>query len=1257
MDGEFVKRSYHNCLRLAVAINRVFSLFTSTARVLVLPQHSPYQQRVYYSLALQLFAHEQVMLVCAKVFTVYFNTSNFMVILSVGSLLPFLQSVAMVFYLIPCPPMASIASNLMLFVVLATLVLLGLGTYSELWTVYIITMGLWPWLVVASMVSRLYIERVPSKNPFSPVRDLPLLGCLGAFGHVLALMAVKEITITDTIALTLLDPIICALVGSAMITHRFSVHVRQTKIYTLLFLLVCLYRTGDMREGGVVGTPVFKVGHGLFLASRCLFAIRSFFVKWSYIGFYRATFPTKPSEDESLFGGSVAPKQHRFKRFPESTLFTLDAIFDSGLRDMDLHGMGPLGTRDLYRLTEMCYMLPISSMMAWAYEPLGTNHLDGTPKFTQAQTAAMILSSVSDGTKAEEVREIRHDTSVFQVGTVLFLFCLARILAPYAASNSLFDAGSSVHSWRYQPVLLLVPFFLFDALYLNRDLTKFQMVILVSLVTVCARHRDYMWDRFKRKMYLLMTQEFAYLSPAYCRTLHRGTLVEGLAQTSTDDYGVLLMDTVISSGTNIRELARDTRMRVWDRAPAATAAWKLAFSLVTKWLKRNNYKKRAKEEHKEEMRALIGGMVSNIVEHAEEICFGEGSRLRKPNAMMTMFRMRYGMNQLKANAGNRRQLLHMRQTGELKALADARAASPLALADGSASATGPPQGRGLLQLLPPQPKGQTSVEPGDAAKKQMSLNATPVQEQRPRSATASSGAAKTPGAAAAVPGALTSDPEEESSAESETSSSEEEGEAPPEQAHMTLDERRASRRSSRRASLNAIELPLYKRGVWGAAEAASSADASGGAAPSSPPGGSMVIAFGDGQRGQLSLDRAGLSRHIATGEPTTLVEELRGQEPVQVLAAGVASFVLGARGHVWAFGSNRQLELGLRKDLVQVHRPTHVKVLRDKPIVQVASSTTASGQAHTALLTKEGEVFMLGSSARGALGQGPEVHHSAPTILRMTQELPIRLVACGAHHTVLVTDLGRVFTFGDNSYGQLGIGQASVPYRDVPHPLDSFTLKEGKVRLLAVGDNHNLAVVTKANLFAWGANANGQLGLGRCGDEAEPKLVKGLAEAQLTSLACGSRHSLAVAWGGNQLFAWGSNAEGQLGTGPSTFEQGQQVVVPTLVQTLSNKRGLAVVQVAAAAFHSFALTRLGEVFGFGDNTYGQLGFVPEGRRQRGATGESGTLGTRAAREVDAPRLHAEGVARLWLPERIVGLGRWQITAVSTAEMHSLALAL
>jgi hypothetical protein len=155
---------------------------------------------------------------------------------------------------------------------------------------------------------------------------------------------------------------------------------------------------------------------------------------------------------------------------------------------------------------------------------------------------------------------------------------------------------------------------------------------------------------------------------------------------------------------------------------------------------------------------------------------------------------------------------------------------------------------------------------------------------------------------------------------------------------------------------------------------------------------------------------------------------------------------------------------------------------------------------------------------------------------------------------------------------------------------------------------------------------------------------------------------------------FGSNVQGQLGTGEKDNEFGLQLALPKLCRGLSNIRDMRIVQVVAASSHSLALTQVGEVYAWGDNAYGQLGFPPQGmtdytsaqaaRRQAPAAfGASSTafamtaqMVGRKASEVDKPLTFAQGVARLWTPTRVVGLSLFQVRAIATADTHSLALA-
>merc|ERR1719271_1024960 len=144
--------------------------------------------------------------------------------------------------------------------------------------------------------------------------------------------------------------------------------------------------------------------------------------------------------------------------------------------------------------------------------------------------------------------------------------------------------------------MLAAPFFAFDVLFLNPRISKFQVIIAGAGMAFVAYYRNILWNCFKRKHYMLSTQRLQYRHPSVMRTLQKRTLLEFVTNTHVDDYSVLLLETAIMNGNNIREIARDMRITVWD--PTPTAAWKLAFSLVTKSLRKQRQVRQFKKAEK-----------------------------------------------------------------------------------------------------------------------------------------------------------------------------------------------------------------------------------------------------------------------------------------------------------------------------------------------------------------------------------------------------------------------------------------------------------------------------------------------------------------------------------------------------------------------------------------------------------------------------------------------------------------------------------
>ncbi|XP_058666882.1 probable E3 ubiquitin-protein ligase HERC4 isoform X1 [Ammospiza caudacuta] len=188
----------------------------------------------------------------------------------------------------------------------------------------------------------------------------------------------------------------------------------------------------------------------------------------------------------------------------------------------------------------------------------------------------------------------------------------------------------------------------------------------------------------------------------------------------------------------------------------------------------------------------------------------------------------------------------------------------------------------------------------------------------------------------------------------------------------------------------------------------------------------------------------------------------------------------------------------------------------------------------------------------------------------------VRDVGCGLRHTVFVLDDGTVYTCGCNDLGQLGHDKGRK------RPEHVGALDAQNIVAVSCGEAHTLALNDKGQVYAWGLATDGQLGLPGTEECVRvPRNIKSLSEIQIVQVACGYYHSLALSKG-SEVFSWGQNKYGQLGLG---YEYKKQ----TSPQMIKSLLGIPFAQIAAGGAHSFVLTLSGAIFGWGRNKFGQLG--------------------------------------------------------------------
>ncbi|XP_076788262.1 putative E3 ubiquitin-protein ligase HERC6 isoform X2 [Arvicanthis niloticus] len=256
-------------------------------------------------------------------------------------------------------------------------------------------------------------------------------------------------------------------------------------------------------------------------------------------------------------------------------------------------------------------------------------------------------------------------------------------------------------------------------------------------------------------------------------------------------------------------------------------------------------------------------------------------------------------------------------------------------------------------------------------------------------------------------------------------------------------------------------------------------------------------------------------------------------------------------------------------------QPRHLEAGTGLKLLQAAS-----GERHSLLLFSDHRVYSCGDNSWGQLGQRRQQRTKRPELIQALNTLPIDLVSCGKEHSVAVCHKGKVFAWGAGSEGQLGTGE----FKEISFmPTKINALNDIKIIQVSCGHYHSLALSEDGHVFSWGSNSQGQLGLGKnfC-SQAIPQKVKSLEGIPLAQVAAGGTHSFALSLTGTS-FGWGSNRSGQLALSGNTIKE--QIYKPHSIGALKN---LSVVYISCGYEHTAVLTEDGQVFTFGGNSSGKL---------------------------------------------------------------------
>lgn len=230
------------------------------------------------------------------------------------------------------------------------------------------------------------------------------------------------------------------------------------------------------------------------------------------------------------------------------------------------------------------------------------------------------------------------------------------------------------------------------------------------------------------------------------------------------------------------------------------------------------------------------------------------------------------------------------------------------------------------------------------------------------------------------------------------------------------------------------------------------------------------------------------------------------------------------------------------------------------------------GHNHTTIISDH--VYVCGRNLEGRLGLGHKINQCIPQKLNFNFNFnkTIKSISCGAHHTIALTNSNEIYAWGGNEYGQVGLAHNQNQY------LPQKILLEN-IMSVSCGECHTIVLTNYNKIYVWGQNHSGQLGLQHTQNQSYPSEL--IIHEPILSISCGSYHTIALTKF-NKIYVWGQNNFGQLGMGHYIDQYSPQ-------ELRFGFESESIMTISCGMHHTVLLTKSGYVYSCGDNRLGELG--------------------------------------------------------------------
>lgn len=353
----------------------------------------------------------------------------------------------------------------------------------------------------------------------------------------------------------------------------------------------------------------------------------------------------------------------------------------------------------------------------------------------------------------------------------------------------------------------------------------------------------------------------------------------------------------------------------------------------------------------------------------------------------------------------------------------------------------------------------------------------------------------------------------------------------------------------------------------------------------------LILTFGEGDMGQLGIEG------VNSRKKPALIPDLSDEKVDQVACGGLHTCCLTSDDKVFSFGCNDEAALGRKTDDQDDEMvPAEIDLAIASNDIKVLKIT--AGDSHSALLTTDGKVFVWGCfrDSHGKLGMFKEKEvWATPTQIPLSKHFKANIVdiVSGCDHMLLLTDDNEVFSLGNGEQGQLG----NIPEHNCDRSISKRVKPESRFLMprrvafpkcrgkkvkgitnVFSGPYASFALTSDNQVFSWGLNNYGQLGLEGKDARFIPTHSETLSSIEVKSIKGGHYHTVVLSKQG-EVYSLGRGEDGRLGLGKDVLQKDE----PTQISTLSD-----IAAIATGDNVSYALNTDGVCYAWGFGTNLQL---------------------------------------------------------------------